>query len=108
MVESKINIEILQSLETYIRKISLYYRIDSVVLFGSYAQGTNHQDSDIDVAVISKDITDTIDDGAKLMSLTWGIDTRIEPHAINTEDFNIGDTPFIDEIIKTGVELYAA
>jgi len=81
--------------------------LKSVILFGSYANGTNHEDSDIDLAIVSKDIKNEFEDGVKLMSLTWGIDTRIEPHAINTDDFNIIDTPFIDEIIKNGVELYA-
>ena len=108
MVKSKINLDILNSIEKYIKEISKYYNIDYIILFGSYAKGTNHVDSDIDIAVISKDIKDSIDDGAKLMSLTWGIDTRIEPHAIATEEFDEVDTPFIDEIIKTGIELYAA
>ena len=108
MVKSKINIDILKSIEKYIKEISKYYRIDHIILFGSYAKGTNHNDSDIDIAVVSKDITDSFDDGVKLMSLTWGIDTRIEPHAIKTEDFDIVDTPFIDEIIQTGIEIYAA
>jgi len=108
MVKSKINIDILNSIEKYVKEISKYYDIDYIILFGSYAKGTNHNDSDIDIAIVSRDITDSFDDGAKLMSLTWGIDTRIEPHAINTEDFNVVDTPFIDEIIQTGIEIYAA
>ena len=108
MVKSKINIDILNSIEKYIERISKFYNIDYIILFGSYAKGDNHNDSDIDIAVVSKDITDSFDDGVKLMSLTWGIDTRIEPHAINTEDFNIVDTPFIAEIIRSGVELYVA
>ena len=108
MVKSRINVDILKSIERYINEIKKYYSIDYVILFGSYASGTNNEDSDIDVAIISKDIKNSFEDGVKLMSLTWHIDTRIEPHAINTEAFNIVDTPFIDEIIKTGVELYAA
>ena len=108
MVKSKIDINILKSIEKYVKEISKYYNIDYIILFGSYAKGNNHNDSDIDIAIVSKDITDSFDDGVKLMSLTWGIDTRIEPHAINTEDFDIVDTPFIEEIIQTGVELYAA
>ena len=108
MVKGTINIEILDSIEKYIKEISKYYKIDAIILFGSYAKGTNHEDSDIDIAVISSDIKDKFDDGAKLISLTWGIDTRIEPHLILTEEFKENETPFIDEVIKTGVEIYAA
>lgn len=108
MVESTVNIDILDSIEKYIKEISKYYKIDFIILFGSYAKGTNHEDSDIDIAVISGDITDNFNDGAKLLSLTWGIDTRIEPHPIKTEEFKENETPFIDEVIRTGIEVYAA
>jgi predicted nucleotidyltransferase len=110
MVERTINIdtEILNSIEKYIEEISKYYRIDYIILFGSYAKGTNHEDSDIDIAVISGDIKNRFNDGVKLMSLTWGINTKIEPHPIKTEEFRENETPFIDEIINTGIELYAA
>jgi len=108
MVKRTVDIEILNSIEKYIEEISKYYKIDAVILFGSYANGTNTTDSDIDIAVISSDIKDRLDDMAKLMSLTWNIDVRIEPHPIRTEEFRENETPFIDEIIKTGIELYAA
>ena len=108
MVKSKIDKDTLNSIERYVSEISKYYKIDYIILFGSYVKGTHHKDSDIDIAVVSKDIKDCIDDGAKLISLTWGIDTRIEPHAINTEEFDMGSTPFIDEIIETGIKIYAA
>jgi len=108
MVKRTVDRGILNSIEKYIEEISKYYKIDSVVLFGSYAKGTNTDDSDIDIAVISSDINDRFDDMAKLMSLTWNIDSRIEPYPIKTEEFNKNETPFIDEIINTGIELYAA
>ncbi len=62
-------------------------RPDKIVLYGSYAKENASDESDIDIAVISSDITDVFDDMAKLMSLTWGINTRIEPHPIRTEKF---------------------
>ena len=44
-------------------------------MFGSYAKGTEHKDSDIDIAVITDDIkTDTFDEEVKLMILRKGID----------------------------------
>ena len=108
MVKRTIDIEISDSIEKYIKEISKYYKIDAIILFGSYAKGTNHKDSDIDIAVVSSDIKDRLDDMAMLMSLTWGINTRIEPHPIKTEEFKENITPFIDEVIRTGIEFYAA
>jgi Predicted nucleotidyltransferases len=108
MVKNTIDIKILNSIEKYIEEISKYYKIDTIILFGSYAKGTNTEDSDIDIAIVSDDIKDKFEVGVKLTSLTWGIDTRIEPHPIKTEEFKQNETPFIDEIIRTGIELYVA
>ena len=103
-----IDTEILNSIQEYIKEISKYYRIDLVILFGSYAKGTNHEDSDIDIAVVSSDIKNKFDDMTTLMRLRRDIDLRIEPHPIKTEEFKANETPFIDEIIRTGIEVYIA
>ena len=108
MVKSKINVDILNSIEKYINVVNKHYKVNYIILFGSYAKGTNNESSDIDIAVVSSDFSDTLDDQVELMKLTIDIDLRIEPHAITIEEFNEVDTPFIDEIIQTGVELYAA
>ena len=108
MAKATVNVEILNSIEKYIEEVSKHYKVDYVILFGSYAKGTNHEDSDIDIAIVSSDITDRFDDMANLMKLAWGINSSIEPHPIRTEEFRENETPFIDEIIKTGVELYVA
>jgi predicted nucleotidyltransferase len=108
MVKNKINIDILKSIEKYIDLVNKHYKVDYIILFGSYAKGTDNINSDIDIAIISKDFSNTFDDQIELMKLTIDIDLRIEPHAITTKEFKEVDTPFIDEIIKTGIELYAA
>ena len=108
MVKSTIDIKILNSIEKYIEEVSKHYKIDTIILFGSYAKGTNTEDSDIDIAVVSTDITNKLEDMEKLMRLRWDIDLRIEPHPIKTEEFKENETPFIDEIIRTGIELYVA
>ena len=108
MVKRTVDVEILNSIEKYIEEISKYYKIDAIILFGSYAKGTNTNDSDIDVAIVSNDIIDKFEDLTKLMRLRRNIDLRIEPHPIKTEDFKENKTPFIDEIMRTGVELYVA
>lgn len=105
MVEEKIDSEIMNSIHKYIEKISQYYEIEAIILFGSYAKGTNNGDSDIDIAIISKDFQDIIEDGAKLIGLTWKIDTRIEPHPIREIDFREKNNPFIQEVIQTGIKV---
>ena len=105
MVKRTIDIRIMKSIKKYIEKISQYYKIEAIILFGSYAKGTENEDSDIDIAIISSDFSDIIEDGAKLIGLTWKIDTRIEPHPITTEDYQKISNPFVREVIDTGIKV---
>lgn len=105
MVKRVISREIMESIEKYIERISQYYKIEAIILFGSYAKGTENEDSDIDIAVISSDFKNIIQDGADLIGYTWKIDTRIEPHPITTEDYENIATPFVQEVINTGIKV---
>ncbi len=105
MVKRTIDSRIMESIKKYIEKISQYYKIEAIILFGSYAKGTENEDSDIDIAIISSDFNDIIEDGAKLIGLTWKIDTRIEPHPITTEDYKKISNPFIREVVDTGIKV---
>lgn len=105
MAKRIISDEVMNSIRKYIEKISKYYKIEAIILFGSYAKGTENEDSDIDIAIISSDFDDIIDDGANLIGYTWKIDTRIEPHPIKKEDYEKVSTPFIKEIIDTGIKV---
>lgn len=104
MVKRNIDVDILKSIEEYIKEISKYYNIQGVYLFGSYAKGTNHKDSDIDIAIIINSDNNTFDLMVELMMLTQKIDLRIEPHPIKTKDFEEGN-PFVQEIIDTGIKV---
>ena len=105
MVEKSINSGIMESIQKYIEKISQYYKIEAIILFGSYAKGTENEDSDIDIAIISSDFNDIIEDGAKLIGLTWKIDIRIEPHPILSEDYKKVSNPFVREVVDTGIKV---
>ena len=105
MVKRTIDSRIMESIKKYIEKISQYYKIEAIILFGSYAKGTENEDSDIDIAIISSDFSDIIEDGAKLIGLTWKIDTRIEPHPITTEDYEKVANPFVKEVVDTGIKV---
>ena len=105
MVKRTIDSRIMESIKKYIEKISQYYKIEAIILFGSYAKGTENEDSDIDIAIISSDFNDIIEDGAKLIGLTWKIDTRIEPHPITTEGYQNVSNPFVREVVHRGIKV---
>ncbi len=104
MVERTIDMSIINIVKKYINEISKKFEIEAVYLFGSYVKGTNHEDSDIDIAVVLKSDINSFDIMVDLMMLTQNIDLRIEPHPIKTEDFESGN-PFIDEIKSTGLKV---
>ena len=75
------NIKILQLwIKEYIHSIRHKYNIKQALLFGSFAKGNYHEDSDIDIAIVIKNVSDIIDTQIELMKLRRKIDLRIEPH----------------------------
>ncbi len=97
---------IMEIVQKYVEKICENYKIEAIILFGSYAKGTNNESSDIDIAIITDDFeNDIIDEELNLMRLRRKIDTRIEPHLIRSEDYKKASTPFIKEVIDTGIKV---
>ena len=79
--------------------------IDKLYLFGSYARGTADENSDIDIALISKQFKgDRFEDRRLLVPLRRKIDVRIEPIPYRPEDFKEND-PLAIEIMRNGIEL---
>jgi len=81
--------------------------IDRVILYGSYVKGNIRPDSDIDVAVISKDFgKDRVEEGMTLHRIAGKIDPRLEPVPFSTKNYE-DDTwvPLIYEIREKGEEL---
>ena len=105
MVKKTINKDILNSINKFIEEIKKHYNITAIILFGSYAKGTENENSDIDIAVISDDFEDIYDSMANLMGMTWDIDARIEPHPIKKKDFEDVSDYFIKEVIDTGIKV---
>jgi predicted nucleotidyltransferase len=75
-------------------------------LFGSYVRNSQTVDSDIDLALIIKNLEDAdrFDFQVQLMMLASQYDTRIEPHPLSTEDLDSGN-PFVHEILTSGIEI---
>lgn len=82
-------------------------RAEKVILYGSCASGRQRKDSDIDLAIVSKDFSkDTVEEGMRLFRIAGTVDPRIEPVPILPESYK-NDTwiPLIYEIRKNGVEV---
>ena len=75
-----------------------------VILYGSFAKGTQHEWSDIDVALVADEFTGFYPDDHKLFPY-FGFKkpyTRIEAQTYQTDYFCNSD-PFIEEIKKEGI-----
>jgi len=74
-------------------------------LFGSYAKGSQHENSDIDIAIVlDESVSYTFDIEIQLMITRKGEETMIEPHAFSKEDFN-NSIPIVKQIIDYGIRI---
>lgn len=93
--------EVIKKLKDYKFLLAQQFDLDRLILFGSYSQGKQTEDSDIDVAVIVNDIEE---DYFKYTPILWklrrSIDDRIEPVLFRK---NIDRSGFLSYIIKTGI-----
>jgi len=78
--------------------------IKKIFLFGSYATGRFNEDSDIDLAIIFENLSDSFDMQVELMKVRRKFDTRIEPHPFSESDFNPSN-PLAREILENGLEI---
>ena len=80
--------------------------VESAYLFGSFANNTSHQWSDIDICIVSPRFgKDYFDEAVKLRRLTSGIDERIEPIPYRPEDLEDRYSTLAHEIRTHGVLL---
>jgi predicted nucleotidyltransferase len=86
-------------------KSSFPIPVEQFYLFGSYAKGTSHKDSDIDVALVVSHLGDDYDfltTEPLLWRLKRQVDCRIEPHVISRDtDY----ASMLDEVKRTGIEV---
>jgi uncharacterized protein len=100
------NKEAVEKVKKYADTIIEEFSPSMVVLFGSYAKGTQKEYSDIDVAVIVNEIKgDYLETLSKLYKMRRRIDVRIEPHILESGN---DDSGMLQEILSTGSILYQA
>ncbi|MCH6198425.1 nucleotidyltransferase domain-containing protein [Aquiflexum sp. LQ15W] len=73
-------------------------------LFGSFAKGSQIEESDIDIAVILNDFPNTREKQVELMKIRRTIDSRIEPHPFREKEF-VESNPLANEVLKFGLEI---
>lgn len=95
---------IIEKIRAYLGILPDKLEVRRAYLFGSFAKGTESENSDIDIALIMRDIPDFFSTQTLLRKLRREIDLRIEPHPIKEKDFN-DLNPFAYEIEKTGIEI---
>ena len=98
---------VIHTVQNYAKEINERgVNLRKVILFGSFAKGTQHEWSDIDVALVADDFTGVSFLDKKLFPYI-GIKKpyiRIESLTYPTDYFEESD-PFIEEIKKTGIEI---
>ena len=99
--------EALTVAQKYVDTVSKKYQLVEAFVFGSYAKGNYHADSDIDVAVVLKNVPNLFDAQIDLMHLRQDDDLQIEPHPFRDTDFNT-DNPIVHEILQAGMKLKIA
>ena len=78
--------------------------IAKAYLFGSYAKEQYNENSDLDLAIIIRDLKDKFSMQVKLLIIRRNKELIIEPHPFDVNEFVIPN-PFVEEIIKTGIEI---
>lgn len=105
MAITEIPVELQSITEQYIRLLKKSMVIEKVYLFGSCASGRLSPDSDIDIAVVSPDLTgDPVEDRMVLMRVRRSVDLRIEPHPFTADSFQ-PDHPLAKEIVVHGIQV---
>ena len=80
------------------------FGVQKAYIFGSYANGRFHDDSDIDLAIVLDSVPNSFTMQVQLMKLSRKFDSRIEPHPFDKADFN-SFNPFAYEILEKGIQI---
>jgi len=94
----------LENAVAYAEEVRKHFSPVSIIMYGSFANGTATTESDIDIAIVFDDYSgDWLKDSAFLWGLTINISTRIEPILLDrTKDLS----GFVGNIYDTGEILF--
>ncbi|MBI4671676.1 MAG: nucleotidyltransferase domain-containing protein [Chloroflexi bacterium] len=97
----------------YVRALESMIQVERVILYGSYARGTPHEWSDIDVAVISRDFASK-DQWSRqtMLAKADGVNPALRGAMIESLGYSVGEytrahrQSFLGEIKRTGKTVY--
>lgn len=95
---------IINSVNQYAELVKKTMPVSMVILYGSYARGTENNFSDIDIAIVTDNLEGNIIDAEyNLFKLRRDIDSRIEPILFNG---TIDKSGFLENILSYGKIIY--
>jgi predicted nucleotidyltransferase len=90
----------------YLSRLKSELDFSEAWLFGSYAKGSQHENSDIDLAIVTNNNAPvSFETEVKLMTLRRNEETLIDPHVFSKQDFNRLE-PFVDQIVRFGMPIH--
>lgn len=112
MARKKNKLNLKNKLKKYVKILTKALNVEKIILFGSYANGTAHKFSDIDLALISSDLDPkkpTFLHNIEIAKKTKLYDGDLQLFAFPKERFDKEEGvqgSFIREIKKTGKVIY--
>lgn len=97
--------ELYKEINKFASKLREKFKINRILLFGSFATGEINEGSDIDLVIVGDFKSPFFERIRKILSLT---DLPIEPWIYTENEFNEmirNKNPFILEVIETGKDL---
>jgi len=97
---------VIRKAERYVDDVRRVMPVDRVMLYGSYANGTADELSDVDICFFLRSFEGKrrVDIIGELLRLTQGYKAGFEPNVFPTSEID-NDNPFVKEILRTGREI---
>ena len=80
-------------------------RITQAFVFGSWAKGSAHRWSDVDVAIISPQFTSWSTKASLLSKAMRGDFAAVEAHGFHPKNFRPAENPVVNEITTHGIKI---
>ncbi len=105
-IRTKTKVEVIEKVQRLLEVLRAEgLNTTAAYIYGSQAVGTSHRDSDIDVAIVSPDLSgDRLEDWCRLNRLATQIDVRMEVIGFRPEQFR-DEHPLAWEVQTKGVRL---
>ena len=98
--------EVMNMVNDYVKRLNKEIQVKKAVLFGSYAKGSFHKDSDVDLAIFSDNFNKMrrVDGINYLLLRAMDYDLDLEPLPFTYNDY-IEREGFVKEVLRDGIEI---